>query len=104
MSRQLTTRTARAVTGGSGRGPRGRLATLASGVSTCSVGGCARQIDPSRLMCRAHWYAVPKHIRDLVWATWRSGQGAFSREHKDAVRLAIDAVQARCDVQGDEVK
>jgi hypothetical protein len=39
-----------------------------------------------------HWYMVPKEVRDRVWATWRSGQGAFGREHQDAVRAAIVAV------------
>jgi len=84
----------RAVTGGHGRGPRGRLATLYSGVRSCPIPGCGRQIDPSRLMCRRHWYTVPKELRDQVWATWRSGQAAFSREHRDAVSRAIAVVRA----------
>jgi hypothetical protein len=84
----------KAVTGGHGRGPRGRLATLYSGVQSCPIARCGREIDPSRLMCRYHWYTVPKELRDRVWATWRSGHGAFSREHQDAVRQAISAVMA----------
>jgi hypothetical protein len=44
-------------------------------------------------MCRDHWYLVPKHIRDLVWATWRSGRGAHSPEHQETVRMAITASQ-----------
>ena len=83
---------ARAVTGGLGRGPRGQLTTLLSGTGECSIPQCHGQIDPSRLMCRAHWYMVHKELRDQVWATWRSGQGAFSREHQDAVRVAVAAV------------
>jgi len=43
-------------------------------------------------MCRSHWYMVPKELRDQVWATWRSGQGAFSSEHREAVRTAVTAV------------
>jgi hypothetical protein len=46
-------------------------------------------------MCRRHWYLVPKHVRDRVWSTWRSGQGARSSEHQDAVRAAIAACQER---------
>jgi hypothetical protein len=45
-------------------------------------------------MCRRHWYLVPKEVRDQVWATWRSGHAAFSREHKDAVHKAVVAVLA----------
>jgi hypothetical protein len=88
------------VPGGPGRGPcglRGRLTGLPR-VSRCPVRcpvpGCREQIDPSRLMCRRHWYLVPKQVRDLVWATWRSGQGALSKEHLEAVRMAITVCQA----------
>jgi len=35
---------------------------------------------------------VPKELRDQVWATWRSGQGALSSEHRAAVRSAVTAV------------
>jgi hypothetical protein len=84
----------RAVTGGRGRGPRGRLTTLYSGVRHCPIAGCGDQIDPSRLMCRLHWYTVPKELRDQVWASWQSGQGAYSRAHRDAVKTAVDAVLA----------
>jgi hypothetical protein len=82
--------------GGTGRGPRGgRLSGLAglARPSRCPVPGCHAQIDPSRLMCRNHWYLVPKQIRDRVWATWRSGQGAFSSEHLETVRMAITACE-----------
>ena len=89
MTSQLA---ARAVTGGLGRGPRGQLSTLWSGVDCCPIPRCSCRIDPSRLMCRTHWYMVPKEHRDRVWATWRSGQGAFDQEHEDAVRVAIATV------------
>jgi hypothetical protein len=83
-----------AVTGGLGRGPRGQLTTLFSGAERCPIPRCQDQIDPSRLMCRVHWYMIPKDLRDRVWFTWRSGHGAFSGEHKDAVRRALAAVLA----------
>jgi hypothetical protein len=46
-------------------------------------------------MCRAHWYRVPRQLRDEVWATWRSGEGAFSLRHLEAVRAALSALQER---------
>jgi hypothetical protein len=88
------------VPAGPGRGPcglRGRLAGLARASRSlvrCPVAGCRDQIDPSRLMCRRHWYLVPKQVRDRVWATWRSGQGALSMEHLEAVCMAMTACQA----------
>jgi hypothetical protein len=81
--------------GGRGRGPGGQPTALREQASHCPVPGCGEQIDPSRLMCRRHWYLVPKHVRDLVWSTWRSGQGARSREHQDAVSTAIAVCQER---------
>src|SRR5712692_1936277 len=84
---------AAAVTAGRGRGPRSQLAALQPRASRCPIPGCGEQIDPTRLMCRRDWYLVPKELRDQVWATWRSGQGAFTREHQAAVLRAISAVQ-----------
>ena len=57
--------------------------------SRCPVAGGGGQIDPSRRMCRRHWYRVPRALRGRVWATWRSGEGALSAEHQEAVLAAI---------------
>lgn len=94
MSSKLTGATMiAAVTEGRGRGPGGQQAGLRSQVSRCPIPGCGEQIDPTRLMCRRDWYLVPKGLRDQVWATWRSGQGASAREHQAAVRRAINAAR-----------
>lgn len=87
-------RATRAVTGGRGRGPRGQQTALSDGLRRCPIPRCAERIDPSRLMCRRHWYMVPKLMRDHVWATWRSGQAAYSNEHQEAVQAAVVAVVA----------
>jgi hypothetical protein len=79
---------------GCGRGPGRQLVALAQ-ASCCPIPGCRTQIDQSRLMCRGHWYLVPKQLRDHVWATWRSGQAARSPEHQDAVRMAIIEARGR---------
>jgi hypothetical protein len=73
---------------GRGRGPATRRTAVPS-ARWCPVSSCSEPIDPSRLMCRHHWYQVPRQLRDLVWATWRSGEGADSLQHLEAVRLAI---------------
>ena len=81
-------RAVRELTAGRGRGPGRRPTALQSG--RCPVPRCRERIDPSRLMCRDHWYLVPKDLRDMLWATWRSGQGALSPEHLHATHLAIN--------------
>jgi hypothetical protein len=53
------------------------------------VPGCGEPIDGTRLMCRRHWNRAPKQLRDQVWSTWRSGQGAVSCEHQHAVLQAL---------------
>ncbi len=79
----------RAISGGHGKGPRGQLSVLPGGSLPCPVPGCSRQISKARLMCRRHWNLVPKELRDRVWATWQSGHGALSPEHRHAVGAAI---------------
>jgi hypothetical protein len=92
MSTQLTERhSARRLPAGRGCGP-GSPDVSRSG--RCPVPGCGEQIDPSRLMCRRDWYAIPRPLRDRVWATWRSGSDALGAEHQEAVRLAIVVSQA----------
>jgi hypothetical protein len=74
---------------GRGRGPGGQPAGLRLPAGRCPVPGCDERIDRTRLMCRRHWYGLPKRLRDRVWRTWRSGHGAGSRGHQEAVRKAI---------------
>jgi hypothetical protein len=76
---------------GRGRGPGGQPTGLPLPPGRCPVPGCGDQIDRTRLMCRRDWYLVPKQLRDRVWATWHSGQGAASGEHQQAVLNAIAA-------------
>lgn len=87
-------RATRAVTGGRGRGPRGQQTALSHEFWRCPIPRCGEGIDPSRLMCKKHWYMVPKQMRDHVWATWRSGHAAYTTEHRDAVDAAVAAVLA----------
>jgi hypothetical protein len=84
----------RALPSGPGKGPGGALLPLSSGSKRCPVIGCDERIDPSRLMCRRDWYRVPYAIRARIWATWRSGEAAFSPEHLGAVHEALAFAQA----------
>ena len=76
---------------GRGRGPGGQPASFLPRAGRCPAPDCGEQIDPTHLMCRRHWSLVPKQLRDTVWATWLSGQGAATPEHQRAVREAITA-------------
>jgi hypothetical protein len=97
-SNMIDGRTIAQLTAGRGRGPGGQPKALSQRTGCCPISGCYEEIDPSRLMCRTHWYFVPKQLRDRVWATWRSGDGASSRDHEDAVLMAMSACQEQPDV------
>lgn len=40
----------------------------------CHATRCTVQVPPKMLMCRRHWYMVPKPLRDAVWAAYVPGQ------------------------------
>lgn len=58
----------------------------------CHWPGCTIGVPPAMWGCKPHWFALPKHLRDRIWATYRRGQEVSkhpSREYLDAA----DAVQ-----------
>jgi hypothetical protein len=40
----------------------------------CHARGCAVNVRPELLMCRKHWFMVPRKIQRAVWASYRPGQ------------------------------
>ena len=63
----------------------------ASGTSTCFWPGCPKAVPVSRLGCRPHWFALPKVLRDAIWAHYRPGQDAASctPEYRDALHAVL---------------
>jgi hypothetical protein len=41
---------------------------------TCHAFGCETPVAPKLLMCRRHWFMVPKAAQKAVWDTYRPGQ------------------------------
>jgi hypothetical protein len=78
---------------GRGRGPGGLPAGVLVSAARCPVPGCDETIDRTRLMCRRHWYRIPRRLRDRVWRTWRSGSAVASGAHQEAVLKAITAAR-----------
>jgi hypothetical protein len=67
----------RTLPNGPGKGPGIAYLALAAASKQCRVPGCSDRIDLSRLMCRHHWYLVPKLLRglgmgDLGVRLWRA--------------------------------
>jgi len=61
----------------------------------CAVEGCGEVIPMGMLMCRPHWYQVPKALRDRVWETWNAvRRGGVKGETWPAYEEARDAAIA----------
>ena len=41
---------------------------------TCHAPGCRTAVPPKMFACRPHWFALPRQLRDAIWATYRPGQ------------------------------
>lgn len=64
----------------------------------CHAVGCRLRVHPKLLMCRNHWFMVPKMIRDRVWATYVPGQEQSktpTNEYMAAFYAAVGAVAKR---------
>lgn len=64
----------------------------------CPGPGCDVTDVPDRmLMCRAHWYKVPKPLRDAVNRGYASGAGVGTAELRAAQLAAIRVLHRRAD-------
>ena len=59
---------------------------------TCHWTGCKVVVPPHLWGCRPHWYALPKALRDRIWATYVPGQEITKRPSK-AYLAAARAVE-----------
>jgi len=60
---------------------------------TCPAPGCEVVVSDTLLMCKPHWYRLPKRLRDAIWDTYRDpGPGSQAHKHNigEAVRLLRD--------------
>jgi hypothetical protein len=63
---------------------------------TCHWPGCTAMVPPAMWGCRAHWYLLPREIRQLFWRTYRPGQeidGRPSRAYIVAARAAQEWIR-----------
>ncbi len=59
-------------------------------MKTCAAMTCTAVVRPGMLMCRPHWLALPKRLRDAIWATWRSRQISHYRDLVEEAVTLID--------------
>lgn len=59
----------------------------------CHWPGCEKQVPPAMWGCKAHWFKLPKVLRDEVWRTYEPGQEVDMTPSDDYLAVA-DKVQA----------
>jgi hypothetical protein len=59
---------------------------------TCHARGCTTHVQPEMLMCKTHWWLVPRKIRDAVWATYRHGQCDDMKPSREWLQAADAAI------------
>ena len=69
-------------------------------VHTCHAAGCSVEVPPKMLMCRRHWYMVPKPMRDEVWRTYRPGQEDDKAPSDDYLMAMDAAIRAVAEKEG----
>lgn len=58
---------------------------------TCHAEGCTIRCKPEFLMCRKHWFMVPRALQDAVWDAYVPGQCDFDPLPSDEWHAAADA-------------
>lgn len=57
----------------------------------CPIRGCTRKRRPLHVMCRQHWWLVPKGMRQTVWQLFHEARG--TDQHLLAIQAACDEVE-----------
>lgn len=63
----------------------------------CAAPACKLQVPQAKLMCKSHWFALPKEIRDRIWAHYKPGQTLMtaSPEYLQALRDALAYLRSK---------
>lgn len=71
---------------------------------TCHWPGCRKQVPPAMWGCKAHWFRLPKPIRDEIWKEYRPGQeqdGKPSLRYVVVTKLAQEWIAGRIEFRAD---
>jgi len=58
------------------------------GGHTCHWPGCTKEVPAAMWGCKAHWFTLPKQIRDKVWRTYVPGQEITKTPSEAYLRVA----------------
>lgn len=60
---------------------------------TCHWPGCTKQVPPAMFMCKPHWFALPRSLRNKIWAAYQPGQEISGRPSKAYIEAAREVQQ-----------
>lgn len=58
----------------------------------CPAPGCEERVPRAQYACRAHWFQIPKPLRDELWRAYRE-DGALSEPHLAAMEACDDFLE-----------
>lgn len=56
----------------------------------CHWPGCTIEVAPKLWGCRKHWFTLPKHLRDKIWAIYRPGQEISKDPSNEYIDAAVE--------------
>lgn len=62
----------------------------ADGKHTCHWPGCNKPVPPAMWGCTGHWFALPKRLRDKIWAAYRRGQEITKSPSPEYMAAALE--------------
>ncbi len=57
----------------------------------CHWPGCDQQVPPAMWGCKAHWFSLPKALRDRIWRAYQPGQEVDLTPSEEYLQVADDA-------------
>lgn len=57
----------------------------------CHWTGCTRQVPPAMWGCKAHWFALPAHLRARIWTAYKPEISGTPSEQYVAVAREVQA-------------
>lgn len=59
----------------------------------CHWPSCDKQVPPAMWGCRTHWFALPKALRDRIWAAYVPGQEVSMTPSEEYLDVADEVQQ-----------
>jgi len=59
---------------------------------TCHAIGCNIQVPPKMFMCKSHWFALPKSMRDEIWKHYMPGQENSKTPTSEYINIATKCI------------